>query len=202
MPGLSIRKPGEQLLVVPDLGHGIRFQREQLLQALEMDRGPLHQEVTIVRQDSSIVMDGEGNRFRVAVGVRHEQQVVAVVDVRGVAFHVRGEKEDLAVHAALVRQARGDLRDQDEAVLLVLFLAEKTKQLPQVLVLLEGSQVVTGVGGAAPGKHRQECGQRRHAGSPPAEMYAAALQRRDCSRNVRGWQGRAVLIRSPDRTGR
>ena len=126
-----------------------------------MDRRPFDEEIAVVGEDPAIVVHGQRGGLHVAVGVRHEQEIVAVVDVGGVLLHVVREEEDLPIHAALVGEPRGDLGNEDEAVLLVLFPFEEVEKLPQLGVLIEGAQIVTRIGDAAPRESRGERGHER-----------------------------------------
>ncbi len=106
-------------------------------------------------------MDGEGRGLHITIRISYQEKVVSVVDVRGILFHVCSEKEDFPVHAPLVGKTGGDLRDEHEPVLLVLFLVEQPEKLAQLLILLEGAKVIPRFGSTAPGERGNDARRAR-----------------------------------------
>ena len=93
---------GEQLLVVVDTLLGIGFQGDELLEALEMDRDTPHEQIPIIVQDATVIVDGQRPGVYVAVRVGNEEKVISVVDVGGALFDVTGEEKDLAIQTTRV----------------------------------------------------------------------------------------------------
>ena len=74
-----------------------------------------------------------------------------------------GEEQNFPVDSAFIRQPGGNLRDQHEAVFLVLFAVEQAEKLAELLVLIEGAQVITRIRHGASAKRRHEHEDREKA---------------------------------------